>query len=254
VNNSRPDRTIAENRTLPSEVYTFCMAKTSTADTLSSHVYEQIRHEILHGGFLPGERLKPGELRARFGVSVSVLREALSRLAEHRLVQSELNHGFRVAPLSEKDLRDLTDIRVLVEGFALRRSIQNGGTAWQGRVVAAHYVMDVTPIRSPENPSETSEEWSKAHRHFHRSLVEMCDMPALLAICDSLFDASELYRRASARVARDGRDVRREHREIMEATMAGQRDLAANRLESHFRQTEQLVLSGLRTSGILVAG
>ncbi|MTD59132.1 GntR family transcriptional regulator [Amycolatopsis pithecellobii] len=218
------------------------MARTGTSDTLASHVYEQLRAAILAGEHAPGERLMPAELRGRFGVSISVIREALSRLAEQRIVKSVYNHGFQVTPLSRKDLVDLTDLRVEVEGYALRRAIAKGDIAWESQVVAAHHTLAATPPRSAEQPDRTSDAWAQAHRAFHQTLIAACDMPILLDFCGSLFDASELYRRLSVPVAAGRRDVPREHREIMEATLARDTDLATRRLEAHFRKTTSLVL------------
>jgi len=219
------------------------MARTATSETLWTHVYEALRAEILNGVHQPGARLKPSELRGRFGVSVSVLREALSRLAEQRLVTAQHNQGFRVIDLTEKGLRELTDIRVLVEGYALRQSIKKGDVAWESSVVAAHHLLTRTPTRSPENPTLTTEAWSQAHRQFHFALIDACDMPMLLDLCSALFDASELYRRLSAPPADEARrDVAREHREICEAAVARDEGLAVMRLADHLERTTELVM------------
>lgn len=215
------------------------------ADTLGSYVYEQIRAEILRGNFKPGERLKPADLRLRFNVSVSVIREALARLAEQRLVRTEHNQGFQVTPLGETHLRDLTAVRTLVEGYALRTAIERGEVVWEGQIVAAHHVLTSTPARGPDGGVDTTDAWSDAHRRFHRALIEACQMPILLEMCDSLFDASELYRRLSAPYTGGNRDVANEHREIMEATLAGDGELAASRLSVHFENTTSLLLRGL---------
>jgi DNA-binding GntR family transcriptional regulator len=64
------------------------MAKRTGSETLAVNVYEQLRYDILNRGFTPGERLKPVELGRRFGVSLGVMREALSLLAAQNLVVS----------------------------------------------------------------------------------------------------------------------------------------------------------------------
>ena len=221
------------------------MARTATAQTLNSHVYQAIRTEILNGAFQPGERLKPSELRERYNVSVSVIREALSRLAEKHLVRGEHNQGFRVAPLTENDLLDLTAVRTVNEGFALRTALARGDIAWESRVVAAAHRLFATPARDNDNSQRPTDAWSDAHRDFHRSLIEACDMPVLLDICDSLFDASELYRRLSSPFTASRRDVVAEHRMIMEAALARNADLAVQRLSEHFQLTTQLLIDGL---------
>jgi DNA-binding GntR family transcriptional regulator len=221
------------------------MARTAAAETLASHVYAEIRTGILQGVFEPGQRLKPTELRLQFGVSVGVIREALSRLAEQRLVRSEHNQGFYVSPLTEKDLLDLTDTRVQIECYALRQAIARGDQSWEARIVAAEYLLSVTPRRSPGDDGQLNDQWSVVHGEFHRALIVGCDMPVLLNICDSLFDASELYRRISAHIG-TSRDVVAEHHALMEATIARDVDLALSRLEEHFRRTTSIVLTLLR--------
>jgi len=75
---------------------------------------------------VPGQRLRPTELAGINGVSLNVVREALNRLSGERLVQASPQQGFAVVELTGDDLADLTDVRVLVETAALRRSIERG--------------------------------------------------------------------------------------------------------------------------------
>jgi DNA-binding GntR family transcriptional regulator len=222
------------------------MARTVTAHTRGGHVYEAIRAAILAGEFQPGQKLKPNELKVRYGVSLSVVREALSRLAEQRLVQSQPNQGFQVVPLSAKALRDLTDLRVMVECFALRRAIERGDVTWEAEIVAAHHTLTVTPPFEADPSSPISKSWEQAHRRFHYALIAGCDMPIVLDLCSSLFDASELYRGLAAPLTAEGaRDVATEHAQIMEATLARDVEVGVARLDLHFRATTKLVLTRL---------
>lgn len=225
------------------------MARTAQSETLSSHVYTELRRAILNGSYEPGARLKPSELRLEFGVSVSVIREALSRLAEQRLVNGRHNQGFRVIDLTEKGLRELTDLRVLIEGYALRQSMARGDVSWESRVVAAHHLLARTPTRSEDDPLHTTEQWAAAHRDFHTALISACDMPMLLEMCSSLFDASELYRRLSAPLtAPSKRDVACEHQAICDAALARDADLAVARLSDHFNKTTELLMNAMTQS------
>ena len=67
-------------------------------------VYSSIRREILNGRLRPGEKLGPAVLSQQYGVSLSVVREALTRLAEQGLVVSQPQQGFQVTPISREDL------------------------------------------------------------------------------------------------------------------------------------------------------
>ncbi|WP_317160852.1 GntR family transcriptional regulator [[Mycobacterium] appelbergii] len=207
--------------------------------TRSGQVYDAIRAAILAGHFKPGQKLKPNELREQYGVSLSVVREALARLAEQRLVLSQPNRGFQVVPVSEKALRDLTDLRVMVESFALRRAIERGNVAWESEVVAAHHTLAVTPT----DFDGSNEVWEEAHRRFHYALIDGCDMPVVLDLCSSLFDASRLYRRLTAPWVEGTRDIAAEHAQLMDAALARDVDVSLALLELHFRTTTKVLLT-----------
>ena len=61
----------------------------SRSETRAERIYVSLRSDILTGRLLPGQRLPFAELGTRYATSVGVLREALSRLVEQGLVQSE---------------------------------------------------------------------------------------------------------------------------------------------------------------------
>jgi DNA-binding GntR family transcriptional regulator len=216
------------------------MARTAAAHTRGGHVYEAMRAAILAGKFEPGTKLKPNELRVQYGVSLSVVREALARLAEQHLVVSQPNQGFRVVPVSEKALRDLTDLRVVVESFAVRRAIEVGDVAWEAEIVATHHTLSVAPY---DFDDDSNEAWNEAHRRFHYALVAGCDMPILLDLCSSLFDAGRLYRLlAVPATIKDTRDVPAEHAQIMAAALGRDADECVARLGLHYRATTKVLL------------
>src|SRR3990172_5019394 len=82
--------------------------------TLASSVYERLRQDVLTGELLPGHKLRIDALRLRYGVGASPVREALNRLVSEGLVTLEDQKGFRVAPVSLDELRELTHTRCLI--------------------------------------------------------------------------------------------------------------------------------------------
>jgi DNA-binding GntR family transcriptional regulator len=214
--------------------------------TLTEQVYASVRAEILAGRLRAGERLRAAALAERHGVSLSVVREALTRLSGggERLVSAEPQLGFRVAPLSVDELMDLTAVRAEVETLALRWAIQHGTVDWEGRLVAAHHVLANTPTHLPTVPERVNEHWAAAHARFHESLVEGCDSPLLKQLRRSLYDASERYRIWSAPVERS-RDIPREHRDILEAALARNETRAIELLVQHIHETARILLAGM---------
>lgn len=210
--------------------------------SLTQSVYEQLRADLLACRLWPGNRLKISDLCQSMGVNLGAVREALSRLSSEGLVVAEPHRGYRVAPISATELRDLTEVRIEVEARCLRRAIHKGDMAWETAIVAAHHVMTRLPEREPEDPGRVSEAWAAAHAAFHRALVAGCGSPWLLRLRDALHDQSERYRRLSVPLSSAGRDLGREHRDIMDAAIARQEDRACSLLSAHFQATTRILL------------
>lgn len=176
---------------------------------------------------------------------MSVIREALVRLAEQHLVVLLPNQGFRVAEISREDLINLTELRIMLEGLALRRSIEHGDMEWEAKVVSTHHVLERAELHREGEPGTTAE-WSAAHAAFHDALGTACGSPRMIAMVRGLRDSSELYRQLSgAGGAEAKRDIPAEHRELMELACDRRADEAVAALERHFQRTTDLLLQAV---------
>jgi DNA-binding GntR family transcriptional regulator len=207
--------------------------------TLTTAICVRLRRDILLGRLLPGQKLHIAQLSKGFGVSLAATREALSRLVADGLVQAIDQRGFRVSPVSNADLQDLTRTRIDIEGLALRRSINQGDKAWLTAVEAAFASLLLVPYCEPYKVPD--EAWLARHRVFHRTLVSACGSPWLLRFRDTLYEQSERYRLLSISVDPGLRDVDVEHRQIVDAVLRRDTDAAVAALTVHFLRTEDLV-------------
>jgi GntR family carbon starvation induced transcriptional regulator len=212
------------------------MASRTTGITRTQRVYDEVRAMILLGGYAPGAPLRLAELAERYEVSMSVVREALTRLAEQHLVALAPRAGFRVVEISAADLADLVDMRIQFEGMALVRSIERGDLAWQANLVSAHHVLEHTPFRLPGQPG-TTDEWVVAHAAFHDALGSACGSPRLLAYTRMLRDSAERYRQISGRRPHTDRDVAAEHRQLLDLAVTRDAEGAREALTRHFLLT-----------------
>lgn len=216
--------------------------------THSGEVYASLRADVLGGIHPPGGKLRLAELAARYGVSLSVVREAMTRLAGDGLVQSIPQRGFSVTPLSVEDLLDLTRARVMIETSVLRESIEQGGLEWESAVIAAHHTLQGTTYTTRDK--HLDEKWSQAHHMFHRALLAGARSPRLESIATGLRDCSLLYQHWSIDIAHDlERDVAEEHRVIAELTVARDADGAAKALTDHIERTTAALLAYAASRG-----
>lgn len=214
------------------------------ARTRVQEIYALVRRDILRGTLHPGEKLSPSGLSQDYGVSLSVVREALTRLAEQGLVVSQPQLGFTVTPISREDLLDLTSVRLDIETLALRRAVEKGDVEWRTALVAAHYRLEQTPQYDVEiDPPALNEDWAAAHKVFHDALLSACGSKRLLEIAENLRDSAELYRRWSAPIGGAyQRDLVGEHRAIFEAAQTGDADAAVDHLKEHISHTTNVLL------------
>jgi len=138
---------------------------------LAGIAWQRIRADIIAGKLAPNTRLRIALLRTAYGIGATPLREALSRLVSERLVVSMDRRGFAVAPISLKELRDLTDLRKLLEKEALRQSLKNGDEQWEADVVSAVYKLGRLHERIQGGDLSAIDGWELLNQEFHEALV-----------------------------------------------------------------------------------
>jgi DNA-binding GntR family transcriptional regulator len=202
----------------------------------AADIESQMRDGILAGDFEPDSWLRMEDLKARFAVGFSPIREALSRLVGEGLIELEPNKGFRVKGLSREDLTDIAVTRGAVESMALRRSIALGDDRWEAGIVGAmhHYKRKA---QSAFSDAKSLGEWEKAHDELHAALVAACDSPRLMELQRRLQDQHLRYRRLIV-VPQVGHGVHvEEHERLVGLVLARDADAAAGLIESHMMIT-----------------
>lgn len=210
--------------------------------TRATSLYDQLRADLLGGGLEPGSKLAIEALGERYGTSATPLREALNRLVSDGLVERREQRGFAVAGISAADLAEITKTRGWLEEIALRESIANHTTDWEEALVLAHHRLSRTPRSLSDTRFEDNPEWEPHHRAFHRALISGCGSRWLLGFCEQLADQHHRYRRLSAPRAFTKRAVHNEHKQLMEAAIAGRADEAVALLRAHFERTAKILL------------
>lgn len=212
-----------------------------SAPTLARLTYDRLRADVLSGQWLPGRKLPMHELRARYQVGASPLREALNRLASEEWVVHSDQRGFTVAQVSAEHLEDLVATRISVESMALAQSIERRTPAWEEQLVLAFHRLSRTPRSTSSESFRENVEWERLHREFHFALLGGCGSPLLLGFCAQLYDRAYRYRQLAAQKAHRRRNELDEHRVLFEATLDGRLDDAVRSMSEHYRRTAGFV-------------
>lgn len=194
-------------------------------------IYAALRRDIIFGQLGPGDRLNPGELKARYGTSVSTLREKLLRLAEEGFVQVDGKRGYYVAAMSAAGLREIAALRTLLECYALRTSIEAGDTDWEAEVIAAHHRLHRMEGEMRAGRSEVRETWKQYDWEFHQALIRSCGMAELLSLHGTVFDK---YLRYQMRLLTFRGDLAaEEHKGLLDAALSRDAARAEEILRRH---------------------
>jgi DNA-binding GntR family transcriptional regulator len=203
---------------------------TSTPDLIA----ESLRDEILRGQLGPGQALRQEELAARFGVSRLPVRDALLRLESQGLVHVYPNRGAFVISLSADEVREIFEMRLLLEGDMIERAVPHMSADDWRRIDAAH----AESVRTAG-----TDDWVEGDWRLHRALYEPAGRPRQLATIEQLRATVARYWTARDALPSGTTDWLADHDAILAACRARASVAARRRLEDHLRRAMERVLS-----------
>lgn len=209
----------------------------------SDQAFERIKQEIILCRLAPGTRFSEAQLSAELGLNRAAARAALIRLADLGLVEPVARHGFLVTPISLQSVRDLFELRLMVEPQAAALAV--------GRLDAA----TLTAInRAPQLARSSADRLAfvDANRAFHRAIARATGNRRLFQLLESIAD--EMQRLVQFGLfgpgGIDDDDAEREvadgqHKALIDAFAAGDRAAAERIARAHIEHARDLVMRRL---------
>lgn len=215
------------------------------AASLTTKFTADLREQILFGHKKPDERLNLANLRDEFGISLSPIREGLAHLVAEGFIVPVGQRGYRVAPVSLTQLKEIRDLRIDLELKGLRQSIEQGGEEWEVSVMHSY-----RRLRNFENkPWDFTAigTYEDLNSHFHQALLSGCNSPILLRFTKILAGMADRYRRIFLASYPPERDAPAEHNAIYEAALDRDADAACEALRRHISHTSENILPVLES-------
>lgn len=203
--------------------------------------YEIIKSGIVEGRFAPGQRLKEEELTLVCDVSRTPVREALRRLASEGMARLLPMHGAQVALMGARELRELYELRTMIEGKAAalaadQMSAENldalRGLADEMEAAAA--------AREP-----AALRLAPANAEFHRRIIDAAGSGRLEVMARSVVEAPLTVRTFERYDDEQLQRSMRHHRELIDAFRARDPDWARGVMTSHIRAAFHTVAASL---------
>ena len=183
------------------------------------------------GHLRPGQRLVPQQLAKRYQISVSPVRDALQMLGQEGLITIKPRSGYFVTRITLKQLRDLFELREILEVAAVERAaarITDEQIAQLARVHAGYTGAD----------DESYDRYTDENRLFH----------CLIGEASGNHELAEALGRVHDRLARfmvmrhAGQTQEQSHARILEALKAGDVEAARAAMLDEVRETQDTVL------------
>lgn len=146
----------------------------------TEEVTSKLRELIMSGQFEQGERLTETGLAARLKVSRTPVRLALATLEKEDLVEGAPNRGFRVRRFSVEDMREIMEVRAVLEGMGARLLAEKGLDAGEDAVLQDCLNALELLIESKRHDPEAFREFAEINDRFHTSIAEYAGNTALV--------------------------------------------------------------------------
>lgn len=197
----------------------------------SDAVYRALRQAIIEQAILPGTKLPEDAIGARFGVSRTVVRRALSRLEADGLVEFRLNRGAAVARPGLDEAREIFAVRGCLESEVIRQ-LAGRLTAEQEATLTAHVDREAQARRHGSGAESI-----RLAGEFHILLAELTGNRTLARYVGELVSRCSLILAAYARPHSPECAID-EHRRVIAGLRAGEADAVIDLMGRHLGGVE----------------
>ncbi len=154
---------------------------------LSKIAYNSIREGISAGQVKPGEWLRQDDLAQKLGVSQATVREALNRLVSEGLAVHVPHRGIKAVTISVEDLRDIYDMRAVLEGLANELAASRISQQELARM------RELLPDTVVKANSQSTEIARVANRQFHWVAIRASGRSHLIRVLEQLWVLIDPY-------------------------------------------------------------
>jgi DNA-binding GntR family transcriptional regulator len=192
---------------------------------MADQIFHALTERILSGQLKPGDRLKELEVARQFNTSQAPVREALCRLEQSGLIESECYRGARVRAPHPHELREAYELRAVLDAHAGMLTARR----LRGNAGALRQLAENTRKAAVRNDFAA---YAAADMPFHRAIIQAAGNAVLLRVWDSLhFEVRSLE--FQCRRQFDLRDFAADHLRIVAALERGDGRGASRLLRAH---------------------
>lgn len=216
----------------------------SSSDTSAERqVYQKLRNALMTGQISPGSRLTTRSLSEELGVSPTPIREALKRLEGDGVLVSRRKSAFFVNDPDITEFNEILEIRLELEGLAIRQAAAKATRAKLAAAIAANQAYMRVLSRHPANATETL----SANFRFHFELYKLSESATLVDIIKSLWlRIGPCLRHYSPSQA--SRSIGKYHQHMLDSVARGNADEAEAALRQDLTTAARAIVAAIETA------
>ena len=211
-------------------------------NSLAAQAYQRLRQEILTCVLSPGQVVSERELARRYEISKTPIREALAQTCHDGLMQRLPGRGYLVTPITIKDIRDLFDLRLILEVAAAERAAQHSSP----EQITKLKEMSVVSYNLDDPESQIN--FLITNRSFHLFLDESAANRRLVEVLEELFNEMERLFHLGLRLRDSSEEMTREHQEVVSALengdVVGVRDVVSQQILASRDRILEAIMQG----------
>lgn len=212
--------------------------------TRAQFVADDLRLRILSGEFKGGTQLRQDALANDYEVSRIPVREALLTLESEGLVEFYPHRGAFTTELSVAMIRELFDLRVLLETHLLQHAIPNMTLDVLNTAEATLLEYDAAL-----DSNSQIDNWSEFNFAFHKALYSPANLPEAMSLVTHLNTRSDRYIRMQLLYTQAIEKAEREHHALLELSRQKNVEEACSLLRSHILEACESIVSLLESQG-----
>ena len=189
--------------------------------TKTEMIYSTLREAIVSGDLKPGERIVLSKVASELGVSTIPVREAIKQLSTEGLIDLSAHSEATVSRLSEKDFRELADIRVLLESYATKLAAERSTPEFVTQLKE-----ELTEMQDCIDQLDYKR-YGVLNLDFHQTIYSFCGNEHLRKLIDSMTLRTDRARAIFSYNQSRLKESFAEHQAIVQAIEAGQVEQAA---------------------------
>ena len=213
-----------------------------TIPLLTERAYERIRRDIISCAIPPGSEISESQLSTQYKLGKAAVRVALTKLAHDGLVRAIPRRGYRVVPVTLKDIHDVFELRLMLEPTAARMAA--------GKVNTQRLKTYDEVCREGYQPGDvrSTTRFLEANKAFHVEIAQATQNERLAAAIERLLDEMTRLLHLGLGLRKGPQETLHEHKSLVKALARGDGETAERICREQIEASRNMVLSAILTS------